>query len=47
MDLRNLAMHPDQTDWEKKIPLTEFAINLSISESTGFMPFELNYGYIS
>jgi len=39
-------VHPDQTDWERKIPLTEFAINSSISESTGFAPFKLNYGYM-
>jgi hypothetical protein len=33
----------DQSDWVRKAPLTEFAINSSISESTGFAPFELNY----
>jgi hypothetical protein len=26
--------------------MTEFAINASISESTGYAPFELNYGYM-
>jgi hypothetical protein len=36
----------DQKDWVKKIPMTEFAINASISESTGFAPFELNGAYI-
>ena len=39
-------VHPDQKDWCNKIPLTEFAINSNISSSTGFAPFELNYGYI-
>jgi Integrase zinc binding domain/Integrase core domain len=39
-------IRPDQKDWVKKIPLVEFAINSSISKSTGFAPFELNYGYM-
>jgi hypothetical protein len=39
-------IRPDQKDWYKKIPLVEFAINSSISKSTGFAPFELNYGYM-
>jgi hypothetical protein len=34
----------DQRDWADRIPLTEFAINSAISSSTGFAPFELNYG---
>ena len=37
---------PNQTDWVDKLPLTEFAINSNISSSTGFAPFELNYGYM-
>ncbi|KIK21552.1 hypothetical protein PISMIDRAFT_12178 [Pisolithus microcarpus 441] len=28
------------------MPMVEFAINSSISSSTGFAPFELNYGYM-
>jgi hypothetical protein len=36
----------DQKDWAEKVPLTEFAINLSVSSSTGFAPFELNSGYM-
>ena len=40
------SIHPDQQDWALKIPMTEFAINSSINKSTGFMPFELIYGYI-
>ena len=37
---------PDQTNWAEKIPLVEFAINSSVSQTTGFAPFELNYGYL-
>ena len=37
---------PDQTDWVERTPLVEFAINSSISASTGYAPFELNYGYM-
>ena len=29
-----------------KLPIVEFAINSDISSSTGFAPFELNYGYL-
>lgn len=36
----------DQRDWAEKIPMTEFAINSAINSSTGFAPFELNYGYM-
>ncbi len=37
---------PDQLDWLDKILLTEFAINSSVSASTGFAPFKLNYRYL-
>ena len=37
---------PDQLDWSSKIPLTEFALNSAVSNSSGFAPFELNYGYM-
>ena len=37
---------PDQLDWIDKIPITEFALNSSVSATTGFTPFELNYGYL-
>jgi hypothetical protein len=40
------AISPDQKDWVYKIPMMEFAINTSISESTGFMPFELDGVYM-
>lgn len=39
-------VEPDQTDWVQRIPLVEFALNSNISSSTGFAPFELNYGYM-
>jgi hypothetical protein len=38
------AVQPNQCDWALKVPLTEFAINSSISALTGFTPFELIYG---
>lgn len=41
--LRALVL-PSQTDWVYKTPITEFAINSSRSSSTGFAPFEINYG---
>jgi hypothetical protein len=37
---------PDQLDWPKHLPMVEFALNSSVSKSTGFVPFELTYGYI-
>lgn len=39
-------VQPDQTNWVKKIPMVEFAINSSTSSTTGFTPFKLNYGYM-
>ncbi|KXN87124.1 hypothetical protein AN958_09182 [Leucoagaricus sp. SymC.cos] len=36
----------NQKNWVDKAPLVEFAINSSISASTKFAPFELNYGYL-
>ena len=39
-------IQPDQSDWYEKLPMVEFAINSSESKSTGYAPFELNYGYI-
>lgn len=40
------VVRPDQTDWADKIDLVEFAINSSISETTGYAPFELAGGYM-
>ena len=37
---------PDQCDWAEKMLMVEYALNLSISSSMGFMPFELNYGHM-
>jgi len=34
----------DQQDWPDKIPMVEFTLNSAISSSSGFAPFELNYG---
>ncbi|KXN81644.1 hypothetical protein AN958_04066 [Leucoagaricus sp. SymC.cos] len=36
----------DQRNWVEKVLLTKFAINSSISASTGYAPFELNGGYM-
>jgi hypothetical protein len=36
----------DQKNWAEKCPMVEFAINSSVSDTTGFSPFELNYGYV-
>jgi len=40
------VVQPDQKDWVDKIDMVEFAINSSISESTGYAPFELSGGYM-
>lgn len=40
------VVQPDQLDWPKHLPMVELAINSSVSESTGFAPFELTYGYL-
>jgi hypothetical protein len=40
------VVHPDQMDWVEKIDMVEFAINSSISESTGYAPFKLSRGYM-
>src|SRR6266481_4874454 len=39
-------VHNDQKDWANQCPIVEFALNSSISSSTGYAPFELNYGFI-
>src|SRR6266481_2216847 len=36
----------DQKDWAALCPMVEFALNSNISATTGFAPFELNYGHI-
>ena len=40
------TVRPDQQDWSSKIPMVEFALNSAISSSSGFAPFELNYGHM-
>jgi hypothetical protein len=35
-----------QADWADKIPMSEFALNSSVSASTKAAPFELTYGYL-
>jgi RNase H-like domain found in reverse transcriptase/Integrase zinc binding domain len=40
------AVQPDQQDWSEKILMVEFALNSAISNSSGFAPFELNYGHM-
>ena len=39
-------VQPNQHDWVEKVPVVEYAINSSISSSTGFAPFELNYEHM-
>ncbi len=36
----------DQKDWFGKIDLTEFAINASVSDTTKYVPFKVNSGYM-
>lgn len=40
------AISPDQKDWVERVDMTEFAINISISETTRYSPFELNGGFL-
>ena len=35
-----------QNDWTEHCPMVEFTLNSSVHASTGYVPFELNYGYI-
>ena len=35
----------EQNDWALLLPMAEFAYNNAKNASTGFTPFELNYGY--
>lgn len=38
------CVRPDQKDWVSKLPAIEFAVNSARSSTTGFSPFQLNYG---
>ena len=40
------AVAPDQLNWLDKIPMVEFAINSSVSATTGYAPFEVVSGYM-
>jgi hypothetical protein len=35
-----------QTTWRRHLPMMEFAMNSAINESTGYAPFEANYGWM-
>ena len=37
-------VNPDQDNWDRLLPLVEFAINNAHHESIGTTPFFLNYG---
>ena len=41
-----MIINDDQRDWAAKCPMVEFALNSSVSTTTGSAPFELNQGYI-
>ena len=41
-----LLVNDYQTNWVSQLPMVEFAMNLAVSESTGSVPFELNYGWM-
>lgn len=43
--LRTMVSH-NQKDWTRACPMAEFAINSTMSSTTQFAPFELNYGWI-
>ena len=41
-----MIINDDQKNWADKGPMVEFALNSSISTTTGFALFKLNQGYI-
>ena len=41
-----MVINDDQKDWAAKCPMVEFALNSSVSATTGFAPFELNQEYM-
>ena len=48
-DIRQIfhtIVHHDQRDWVDRVDMTEFAINTSISTTTGYAPFDLNGGHM-
>ena len=46
VQILQVTVQPDQRDWVMKLSMTEFALNLSISSSTGCAPFGLNSGHM-
>ena len=43
-DMLTHYVSPNQTDWDKHLPMVEFAINNAYQESVKATPFMLNYG---
>ena len=41
-----MIINDDQKNWADKCPMVEFALNSSVSATTGFAPFKLNQGYM-
>ena len=41
-----IIINDDQKNWADKCPMVEFALNSSVSVTTGFSPFKLNQGYM-
>ena len=41
-----MIINDDQKDWAAKCPMVEFALNSSVSATTGFTSFELDQGYM-
>ena len=41
-----MIINEDQNNWADKCPMVEFALNSSVSATTGFALFELNQGYM-
>lgn len=40
------VVKPDQSNWVEKLPMVEFALNSSLSQSLGMAPFEANLGFL-
>ena len=40
-------VHSSQNDWAEHCPMVEFMLNSSVSASTDYVPFKLNYRYIT
>ncbi|KAK0214475.1 hypothetical protein IW262DRAFT_1278768 [Armillaria fumosa] len=41
-----MVVQPNQKNWYHWVNLTEFAINVSVSQMICFTPFKLNMGYL-